>query len=293
MFAVTGATGKVGGATARALLAAGRAVRVVVRDPGKGAVWSSLGCETAVAESNNATLLTQAFAGTEGVFVMLPPLFDPAPGFPEAKEMIAALRASLLQARPAKIVVLSTIGAQAPQPNLLNQLGLLENALSDLPMPVTFLRAAWFMENAVWDLAPARDTGAIESYLQPLDKPVPMVAAEDVGRAAAELLLEDRSGHRVIELEGPRRVSPNDLAEAFANALGWPVKANVVPRERREALFREQGMRNPVPRIQMLDGFNDGWIEFEQRGAAARKGTITVDEAIAALAAKDKQNEMA
>ncbi|MFS2053742.1 ATP-binding cassette domain-containing protein, partial [Variovorax sp. CT11-76] len=25
------------------------------------------------------------------------------------------------------------------------------------------------------------------------------------------------------------------------------------------ALFREQGMRDPVPRIQMLDGFNEGW----------------------------------
>jgi uncharacterized protein YbjT (DUF2867 family) len=293
MFAVTGATGKVGGATARALLAAGRAVRVVVRDPGKGVAWLSLGCETVVAESNSATLLTRAFAGTEGVFVMLPPLFDPAPGFPEAKEMIAALRAALLQARPSKIVVLSTIGAQALQPNLLNQLGLLENALADLPIPVTFLRAAWFMENAVWDLGPARDTGVIESYLQPLDKPVPMVSAEDVGRAATALLLESWRGRRVVELEGPRRVSPNDLATAFEKVLGWPVKAQVVPRGRWEALFRGQGMQNPMPRIQMLDGFNDGWIEFEQRGAAARKATITVDEAIAALAAKDKQNEMA
>jgi uncharacterized protein YbjT (DUF2867 family) len=289
MFAVTGATGKVGGTVARALRAAGRSVRVVVRDPGKGRVWSSQGCDVAVAESADPTALTQAFAGVEGAFVMLPPVFDPSPGFPEAKEMIGALRTSLQQAKPAKIVVLSTIGADATKPNLLNQLGLLERALADLPIPVSFLRAAWFMENAAWDVAPAREAGVIKSYLQPLDKPFPMVATEDVGRTAAELLLENWSGHRIVELEGPRRVTPNDLAEAFVKALGWPVKAEIILRDRWEALFREQGMQHPVPRMEMLDGFNAGWIEFERRGARARKGSVAIDQVIATLTAKDAQ----
>ena len=290
MFAVIGATGKVGGAVAGALLTAGQSVRVVIRDTRKAITWSSRGCDVAVAEINNATELAPALAGTQGAFVMLPPLFDPTPGFPEARDMIAALRAALLQARPARTVVLSTIGAQATKLNLLSQLGLLENTLADLPMPVTFLRAAWFMENAAWDLEPARETGVIQSYLQPLDKPFPMVAAKDVGRAAADLLLEGWSGHRIIELEGPRRVSPHDLAEAFGKALCRPVHAEIVPRDRWKALFRDQGMKNPLPRLQMLDGFNEGWIEFERRGEA-RKGAVTIDGAIAALALKEGQND--
>jgi len=289
MFAVTGATGKVGGVVARALLAAGQSVRVVVRDPGKSEVWSSRGCEVAVAESTDAEALTRAFTGIEGAFVMLPPIFDPTPGFPEAKEMIVALRRSLLQGKPAKIVVLSTIGAEATQPNLLNQLGLLEQALADLPIPVTFLRAAWFMENAAWDVAPARETGVIQSYLQPLDKPFPMVATEDVGHTAADLLLEDWNGHRVVELEGPHRVTPNELAEAFAKALGWPVKTKTVSHDSWQGLFRAQGMHHPAPRMQMLDGFNAGWIDFPQRGARARKGVVTIDQVIASLAAEQAQ----
>lgn len=283
MFAVTGATGKVGGAVVRALRAAGRSVRVVVRDRSKAEPWSQRGCEITVADSGNAAELTRAFGGVEGAFVMLPPVFDPSPGFPEARALIAALRTALVQARPSKIVVLSTIGAEASQPNLLNQLGLLEQNFADLAMPVTFLRAAWFMENAAWDIEPARTVGVIPSYLQPLDKPFPMIATEDVGRTAAEILLEDWSGHRVVELEGPRRVSPNDLAEAFAKALGWPVKPEIVARGSWEALFRAQGMQHPLPRMQMLDGFNAGWIDFAQRGAGPRKGSITVDQAIAAL----------
>jgi len=289
MFAVTGATGKVGGATARALLSAGKSVRVVVRDRGKAEQWSQRGCEIAVADSGNAGELTQAFGGVEGAFVMLPPVFDPSPGFPEARALIAALHTAVVQARPSKIVVLSTIGAEASQPNLLNQLGLLEDSFADLPMPVTFLRAAWFMENAAWDVEPARNTGVISSYLQPLDKPFPMIASEEVGRIVAEMLLESWSGHRIVELEGPRRVSPNDLAEAFAKALGWPVKPEIVTRGSWEALFRAQGMLHPMPRMQMLDGFNAGWIDFAQRGAGSRKGSITIDEAIAALVVGERR----
>src|SRR3954466_11539643 len=45
----------------------------------------------------------------------------------------------------------------------------------------------------------------------------------------------------------------NALAEAFAAALGAPVHAEGVPRASWENLFRAQGMRNPSPRIRMLD----------------------------------------
>jgi uncharacterized protein YbjT (DUF2867 family) len=179
-------------------------------------------------------------------------------------------------------VALSTIGADALQPNLLNALGRMEDALGSLPMPVAFLRAAWFMENAACDIDSAR-SGLIRSYLQPLDRAVPMVSTDDVGRAAAGLLQEHWKGKRVVELEGPQRVSPNALGAAFAKALGTPVRAETVPRERWESIFRAQGMKNPTPRIQMIEGFNAGWIAFADRGAHARKGTITIEQAVTTL----------
>jgi len=284
MFAIMGVSGKVGGAAARALREAGLPVRAIVRDAAKGVPWAALGCEVAVADLDSPEALARAFTGAEGVFAMLPPVFDPSPGFPEARAMIATLRAALAEARPGRVVVLSTIGADATQPNLLNQLGLLEEALDSLPLPVTFLRPAWFMENAAGDIASAREEGVICSYLQPLDRPVPMIAAGDVGRCVADLLCE-AAAPRIVELEARERVTPQALAAAFAEALGRPVRAETVPREVWEALFRDQGMRNPGPRMQMIDGFNQGWIDYPDRGAGARKGTIGLDEAIAALVA--------
>ncbi|NWE80409.1 NmrA family transcriptional regulator, partial [Pseudomonas yamanorum] len=127
--------------------------------------------------------------------------------FPEARQVVETLRAALAQARPAKVVCLSTIAAQATQPNLLNQLQILEQGLGTLDLPVTFLRPGWFMENALWDVTAAVEAGVIPSFLQPLDKPVPMIATADVGRLAGQLLQASWSGKRIVDLEGPERVT--------------------------------------------------------------------------------------
>ena len=280
MYAITGITGKVGGALARTLLAAGQPVRAVVRDAARARSWAERGCELVTADMDDAVSLSAAFEGTQGVFILPPSEFDPAPGFPEARVVIDAVRSALQSAAPGKVVCLSTIGAQATEINLLTQRTLMEQALRDLPMPVTFLRPGWFMENAAWDVAPARDQGVIPSFLQPLDKAVPMVATADVGRVAAQLLQQTWRGARVIELEGPRRVSPIDLADTFAHVLGRPVRAEAVPRETWSALFQSQGMKQPMPRMRMLDGFNQGWIDFEGEETDIIKGEVELEAVV-------------
>ncbi len=283
MYAITGITGPVGGALAETLLAAQQPLRAVVRSTEKGQPWAARGCEVALAEMSDAAALAAAFRGATGVFILLPPIFDPSPGYPEAREVSAAVRAALEEARPARVVCLSTIGVQATQPNLLNQLSLLEQALGELSLPVAFLRAGWFLENSVWDVEPACETGVIPSFLRPLDKPVPMLATADVGRVAAELLQDTWSGKRVVELEGPVRVTPYDIAESFTRLLQRPVCTEKVPRAIWEGFFISQGMRNPTPRMQMLEGFNEGWIEFEGGPEGSQKGRTTLDTVIRQL----------
>jgi NAD(P)H-binding len=151
MFAITGITGQVGGGVAHTLLDAGKSVRAIISDSGKGKIWAQQGCEVALARMEDPDALRRAFSGAEAVFVLLPPIFDPSPGFIETRQIVAALHSSLEKARPGRIVCISTIGAQATEENLLSQLGILEQGLSDLALPITFLRPGWYMENAVWD----------------------------------------------------------------------------------------------------------------------------------------------
>lgn len=283
MFAITGITGKVGGEVARNLLVGNQPVRAVVRDLRKGEPWAQLGCDLVRADINDAGALTSAFAAAESVFVLVPPNFDPSPDFNEARATAATLKSAIEAARPGRVVYLSTIGAQATQSNLLTQHTIIEQVLGELSMPITFLRPGWFMENCSWDVAPAINDGVISSFLQPIDKPVPMVATADVARSAAELLQETWNGRRVVELEGLHRVTPREIATTFADLLGRPVRMEPIPRETWESLFRSQGMKNPIPRIKMLDGFNEGWIEFEGGEAGSRKGKVGLQAVLQTL----------
>ena len=280
LYAITGITGKIGGVLARTLLAANQPVRAVVRDADKGAVWAAQGCEVALAEIHDEVALTAAFEGAEAAFVLPPPNFDPAPGFPEARAFATATRNALVSSNISKVVYLSTIGAQATEENLLTQHTISEEIFRTLPIPVTFFRPAWFMENSSWDVAPARNNGVIPSFLQPLDKPVPMVATIDIGHMAARLLRETWTGHRIVELEGPHRVTPHEIATTFSKVLNRPARAEVVPHETWKRLFESQGVKNPGPRIRMLDGFNQGWIDFE---GASIKGSTEIETVLRKL----------
>lgn len=287
MYAITGITGKVGSEVALALLAAGEPVRAVVRNANKALDWEQLGCDVAVADMDDDAALAAAFKGATGVFVLPPPIFDPSPGFAEARAVVGAVRSALQKTKPARTVCISTIGAQATKSNLLTQLTIVERELGTLSLPIAFLRPAWYMENYSRDVASARESGVLPSFLQPLDKPVPMVATADVGRVAANLLRQRWIGRRIVELEGPHRVTPNEAAEILVRLLGRSVRAEAVPREIWKDLFTMEGMSDPVPRIQMLDGFNEGWIEFESGEAGSLKGEIELETVLTWLVEDD------
>lgn len=284
MFAVTGVTGQVGGATARALLDAGQPVRAVMRNRSKAGEWLERGAEVAIASFDDVGALTEAFSGTAGVFVMVAPNFAPQPGYPNAHAAAAILEAALTKASPGRVAALSSVGGQRESGlGLITQVHILEQVLADLPLPTAILRPAWFMENSQWDIAPARDTGVMPSFLQPLDRPFPMVATADIGRAIAATLMQSWQGRRVIEIEGPQRYAQHDIARVLGDVLGRPVEAKPVPRDQWEALFQSQGTEWPAPRIEMLDGFNTGWIDFEDGVNERVIGTTGFETVLAEL----------
>ena len=59
-----------------------------------------------------------------------------------------------------------------------------------------------------------------------------------------------------------------------ARSLGRDVRMNVVARDTWEDLFRSQGISNPLPRMQMIDGFNEDWACFECGESEVRHGRV-------------------
>jgi NAD(P)H dehydrogenase (quinone) len=276
MFFIAGITGKVGGAAARQLLEKGYKVRTLARDPHKAATWSQQGVEVRQGDLTDAAAVTSALEGVEGAFVMQPTPTAVLPSFPEAKAINASLSEALRQAPPPRLVVLSSVGSQQKSGlGNITQTHLLEEALSDLPFPIAFIRAGAFMENNLSGLERAASSGWFDSFLQPTDHTFPMIATADIGTEVAHLLMNGWSGKKIVELGSP--YSPNNLAQAMSEVLGRPVQARPIPREGWTARLATIGL--PPSKIgpweEMQDGFNSGWIDFGVPGTEPVAATTT------------------
>jgi uncharacterized protein YbjT (DUF2867 family) len=292
MYAIMGITGRVGGAIAENLLAQGEKIRAIVRNPEKATRWKDSGAEIAIADVDDPDALASAFEGTDGVFLMVPPNFAPAPGLPEVRKTLASYHAALAKALPKKAVYLSSIGAeQTSALGLITGSHLLEQTLGDLPIAHAFLRPGWFMENHAWDVTTAQSEGRIFSNLYPLDRKFPLVATADIGKAGADVLRQEWTGTRYIEVAPPEQYSTNDIAQALSSALGRTIEAIAVPREKWTEFFVGQGMPEgrTEPRAEMVDGFNSGWIHFGVPGTEHITGTTSLASIIAKLAANGSQ----
>jgi uncharacterized protein YbjT (DUF2867 family) len=282
MFFVSGITGQVGGATARNLLEEGRTVRALVRDPQKASEWAQKGVDVRQGDFNDATAVAGALEGVEGAFLMLPPTLAPAPGFPEAKAIIASFREALRQAPPPRLVVLSSIGSERSSGlGLITATHLLEEALGDLPFPIALIRAGSFLENYTFSVRAAASTGWFDTYLAPTDRPVPMIATADIGREIARRLAGGWSGRKIVELGSP--ISPDDLARAMSEVLGRPVQARPIPRDQWAASLEAQGMAPGTTGLfeEMEDALNSGWIDFGVPGTEPVAATLTPSQVFA------------
>jgi uncharacterized protein YbjT (DUF2867 family) len=276
MFVVFGATGQTGSVVADTLLEKQLPVRVVLRSDKAADAWQAKGADVAFADVIDADAITKALDGAIAIYAMNPPAYQAADMFTIAKNIGAAYVEAIAQSSVQKVVLLSSVGSQhATGTGNIMTTYFLENIFGNLAIPVAFLRAAGFMENWNGVAVIAAEKGILPSFYSPLDRKLPMVAAADIGRAAAEALTEDWTGKRIIELYG----AANDVAVAFAAVLKRDVQAVVLPESDWQATIVGFGASPEAANAwcEMLRGFNSGHIIFENNGIETRKGQTTIE----------------
>lgn len=266
MYSIIGATGHVGGMVAETLLKAGLPFKAVVRNESRAKELESKGWETAVADLHDAPALTKAFSNAEGIFVMTPPLLESADPLGEHDRILEALSRAISAAKPGKVVYLSSVGAQhALETGAIRKLYDMEQEFNKLSMPTASIRAAWFMENFVGQIG-AVDLGSpLMSFVDPISKKIPMIAAGDIGRLGAQLLQQNWIGHRVIELEGPCTYSIADVAMVLGYHLDREVSVGLIAEADYESAYRSFGFSDKGAKLmaEMNRGFNSDHIVFE------------------------------
>jgi uncharacterized protein YbjT (DUF2867 family) len=286
MYVVAGTSGHTGTVVANTLLAQKKSVRVVVRDAKKGEPWKARGAEVAVAELENLDALTSALRGAEGAYLLLPPMMGSTNVRADNAKRTAVLAKASDASGVKHVVFLSSIGSQhADGTGPITSTHDAEQVLAKGRADVTFLRAAYFMENLGGSLY-ALGQGALPIFLTE-DRAIPMVASVDIGTTAAKLLLEGGHGKRVVELAGPRDYSPRDVAATLSSILGKTITVQQGPEEAMIGALTGAGLNAEWARLyqEMTHGVNTGHVDWE-KGQARVRGTTELEVVLRSLTAK-------
>lgn len=285
MHIVMGATGHVGSAVAEMLLALSEPVGIITHDPEHADSWRDTRAEIIEADVNDVPSLRAAFQRGRRAFLLNPPADIRLDTDSVERSTVANILAALSDSGLEKVVAESTAGAQ-PGERIgdLNVLWELEEGLHSQTIPAAINRAPYYFSN--WDeqLDTVRATGKLQT-MYPAGLALPMAAPRDLGKAAAERLLSPATDVGVRYVEGPDRYSSNDVAQAFAEALGRPVEVLVTPHEQWEPAYRKLGFSEAAADsyARMTAASLDG--EFEQHERSVR-GTTTLGEYIRQLVAR-------
>jgi uncharacterized protein YbjT (DUF2867 family) len=283
MYVIFGATGRAGGETARALLANGESVRVVLRRADQAEAWRAKGAEAALADMEDVDAVAAALDGATGAFLLTPP---PVSGDPyRTTETIgSALAAGARRAGLRKAVVLSSIGAQhASGTGVIATLHRMETLLDGIIPATAFLRPGYYVETWSEVVGAVLGDGVLPTFTSPELK-MPMVSTIDVGGTAANILLEAWTGKRVIELGGPDDWSAQDVADAFSTVLNRRVRPVLVPEADRAQVYARAGVPVQIADalLGMYDGIAGGRI-VREGGREERRGETELVTAVARI----------
>ncbi|THG33168.1 SDR family oxidoreductase [Naasia lichenicola] len=211
LFGITGSTGKLGGAVARALGSAGVSQRLIVRDPGRAPEIP--GAEVATADYGDLDAATVALRGVD-VLLMVS-----ASEAPNRREQHRTFIDAAVAAGVKHLVYTSFAGAGEDAVFTLGRdHGDAEAALAESGLVTTLLR-----DNFYLDYFPvfADEHGVIRGPAG--DGRVAAVARADVADAASAVLL-DHAAHEgaVYELTGSEAISFPEAVQRMTLALGRP-----------------------------------------------------------------------
>jgi len=230
--AVVGATGRQGGAAARALLGAGVSVRALVRDPAKPAAQAlaAAGAKLVFADFDDPTTLPAAFDGVSRVFAMT--TMDSGRGTAGETADGIAIADAAKTASVEHLVYTSVGGAERHTgiPHFESKRRI-EEHIESIGIPATFVRPTFFYENLL-ARPPAPEDGTIVVRLPLADAiPLQMVAVEDIGIVAAAVVIDpDRVHGGAVEIAGDE-LTGSQIAATFGRQAAMPARYEALPLE--------------------------------------------------------------
>jgi uncharacterized protein YbjT (DUF2867 family) len=228
MILLTGVTGKIGGETAKQLVAKGASLRALVRDEAKAADLKAAGVELIVGDISDADTVRKAMDGVEKAFLLLPNGEQQLAWEKQFTDLAVAAGVRHL-VKMSSMEAVADAETPIPQAHWAS-----EEYIRASGLDWTIVKPNFFMQNL---LASAGSIKAQRKFFLPMGEGTTgMADAGDIGAVCAEVLTGDGHAGQSYEITGPEVVSFYDVADRFSEVLGEKVEYVAIPMEQ----FREK-----------------------------------------------------
>ncbi len=265
-FVVTGSAGNVSKPLTELLLQAGHQVSVVSRNANNIASLVKQGAAAAIGNMEDLAFLKKTFEGADGVYLMLPPMWDSEDQKKQSIEYAENFKTAIQTAGVKNVVFLSSYGAHRHNDaGPISGMGLAEDVLNTLSSSVNVLslRAAYFYSNLLLSVDLVKSAGHMGNMFEIPQGTFTVVDPEDIARtAAAALATQNFKGHSyqyvVSDLTGT-----DEIAALIGKEIGIPdLKWQRIDQEVFRQVLLSYGFATGAARdyVEMFDTLDKGLL---------------------------------
>ena len=268
MLVITTPTGQIGQGLVEKLLSRGAPVRVIARDPARLAPHVRERAEVVAGSHNDPGVVTEAFAGADAVFWLVPP--NPRAENVEGYYLGFTRPASeaFVSQGVARVVGVTSLGrGYGKNAGNLSAAFAMDRLIESTGVSYRALEMPYFMENLLGQAKAIAGQGAF-FMANAGDRTLLNVATRDVADAAADLLLDlSWNGQEGVPVVGPDTLSPNEMAGVIAEVLGRPVRFQEVPGEAYKETLTGYGLSEAWAQgiVDMVAAQNEGIYDAAPR----------------------------
>ncbi len=267
-YAITGSIGHISKGIVQQLVAAGHQVTVLTTNQARVASIEQLGAKAAVGSVEDRDFVTRSFAGTDAVYLMIPPNVGVTHWLDYQKQVADNYVAAVAANNIKYVLVLSSIGAHMRKgAGPIDGPAYLEVALQQHPaVNVVNLRPSYFYYNLFGQIGLIKHAG-IAGSAQPASQKLVLTHTADIADVAAALLLKpDFKGQTVQYIASDDTQTWESITKTLGNAIGKPELPYVE--------FTDEQSRQGMLQAGVSAVIAEGYVEM---GQALRGGEMQAD----------------
>ncbi len=265
-YVLTGSLGHISKPLAAKLISEGHQVSIISSNASNKDAITSMGAGALIGSVEDVAFLTNSFSGTDAVYLMIPPKWDPADWIGHMKNIADNYAEAIKKSSVKNIVVLSSVGAHmGTGAGPVDGLAYLESKINELDVNAVYLRPSYFYYN-LFSMIPLIKHAGIMGTNQPASHKLVLTHTSEIASVAAEQLLKlNFTGKKVIYIGNDERTWA-DITNVLSRSIG---KENIPWVE-----FTDEQSLNGMLQAGLNPAIAKGYTNM---GAALRSGEMEAD----------------